>query len=142
MLVEKIALTWLRLQRCARAEAEYHSQTWRQPNEIWDAVDWQQLERKRSSAVRAVPFKEEVFERMVKLIDLYDSRLTNQFLKLLHEIERLQLLRKGERGAPAPQNEGESSDGAAEVENAEKPPAESADEAPGACGHSDLQPAF
>src|SRR5208337_1455306 len=87
MLVEKIALTWLRMQRCARAEAEYHSQTWEAPNEVWDEFRFDRLERKRELGMRAVPFKEEVFERMVKLIDLYDTRLTNQFLKLLHEVE-------------------------------------------------------
>jgi hypothetical protein len=48
-----------------------------------------------------VPFKEKSFERMVKLIDLYDARLTNQFLKLIHEIERLQRLRT-DKDAPWP----------------------------------------
>ena len=100
MLVEKLALTWLRMQRCARAEAEYHSQTWEEPNEVWDAFQWEQLQRKRELGARGVPFKEEVFERMVKLIDLYDARLTNQFLKLLHEIERLQRLRRSEDAPP------------------------------------------
>ena len=38
MLVEKLALTWLRMQRCARAEAEYHSQTWEEPNEVLGCV--------------------------------------------------------------------------------------------------------
>jgi hypothetical protein len=37
---------------------------------------------------------------MVGVIDLYDRRLTNQFLKLLHEIERLQRLRAGEDVPP------------------------------------------
>jgi hypothetical protein len=61
MLVEKLALTYLRMQRCARAEAELEGcvKTW----------------------------------RMVELIGLYDGRLTNQFLKLLHEIQRQQRLR-------------------------------------------------
>jgi hypothetical protein len=61
MLVEKLALTYLRMQRCARAEAELevYVKTW----------------------------------RMVELIGLYDGRLTNQFLKLLHEIQRQQRLR-------------------------------------------------
>ena len=33
MLVEKLALTYLRMQRCARTEAEFHVQTWEEPNE-------------------------------------------------------------------------------------------------------------
>jgi hypothetical protein len=67
---------------------------------------------------------------MVKLIDLYDTRLTNQFLKLMHEIERLQALRKGENGTAAPRKEAESNNGAPEVENGENPPAKGEDPAP------------
>ena len=130
MLVEKIALTWLRLQRCARAEAEYHVHTWEKPRYMVDSQAYNDLERRRQYEMRAVPFKEEVFERMVKLIDLYDARLTNQFLKLLHEIERLQLLRKGENGPAGPEDKGASRDGAAEPENAAQPPGESVDDAP------------
>ena len=100
MLVEKLALTYLRMQRCARAEAEYHSRTWEEPNAKLDAFAFDELRRKRKCGARGVPFKEEMFERMVKLIDLYDARLTNQFLKLIHEIERLQNLRKGEEASP------------------------------------------
>ena len=95
MLVEKIALTWLRIQRCARAEAQYHSETWEEPNEEWEWDEWHRLKTRRESGMRVVAFKREVFERTIKLIDLYDTRLTNQLLKLMHEIERLQLLRKG-----------------------------------------------
>ena len=100
MLVEKLALTYLRMQRCARAEAEYHSRTWEEPNAMLERKAVADLEEKRRWGARAVPFKEQVFERMVKLIDLYDARLTNQFLKLIHEIERLQSLRKGEDAPP------------------------------------------
>ena len=99
-LVEKLALTYLRMQRCARAEAEYHIQTWQKPNKILEAYRWEALKRERSCGGRAVAFKEQVFERMVKLFDLYDARLTNQFLKLLHEIERQQRLRKGQDVPP------------------------------------------
>ena len=96
MLVEKIALTYLRMQRCARAEAEFHVHTWEEPNKFMENDRWEELQEKRGCKLRAVPFSEEVFEHMVKLIDLYDARLTNQFLKLIHEIERLQRLRADE----------------------------------------------
>ncbi len=130
MLVEKIALTWLRIQRCARAEAEYHSQTWEEPNEKWEWDAWHRLQTRRERGMRAVAFKSEVFERTVKLIDLYDNRLTNQLLKLMHEIERMQLLRKGKDGGVTPQEDGESSREAAAPENAAKPPVAGADDAP------------
>jgi hypothetical protein len=131
MLVEKLALTWLRMQRCARAEAEYHTQTCGDPVKVESEYrGWDNSERKRRYAATGMCFNEKVFEHMVKLIDLYDSRLTNQFLKLLHEIERLQLLRKGEGGAAALQDKRESGSGVAEVANAVKPPPASADGAP------------
>ncbi len=45
-------------------------------------------------------FREEKFRRMVELIGLYNARLTNQFLKTLHEIERCRRLRQGENVPP------------------------------------------
>jgi hypothetical protein len=100
MLVEKLALTYLRMQRCARTEAEFHAQTWEEPNQALETHRWESLEMERSFGGRAVAFRANVFERMVKLIDLYDARLTNQFLKLLHEIERMQRRRAGEEVPP------------------------------------------
>ena len=132
ILVEKLALTYLRMQRCARAEAEFHVQTWEEPCPALESHDWEELRKKRLWKASATPFREEVFERMVKLIDLYDARLTNQFLKLLHEIERQQRLREGKDGAVAPQSEGESSRSAVQRENGPTPQAASADPAPSA----------
>ena len=109
MLVEKIALTYLRMQRCARAEAEFHAQTWEEPNAKLNPYALGQLQNARSCGARGVAFDEKRFERMVKLIDLYDARLTIQWLKLLHEVERLQRLRKHDPGAAAPEREDPSS---------------------------------
>ena len=47
MLVEKIALTYLRMQRCARAEAEFHVQTWEEPNKILNEEHWDRLQQER-----------------------------------------------------------------------------------------------
>jgi hypothetical protein len=100
MLVEKLALTYLRMQRCARAEAEYHMLTWEEPNSVMDQYEWDLLIKKHRLGARASPFRPAKFASMVELIDLYDARLTNQFLRLLHEIERQQRLRAGEKVPP------------------------------------------
>lgn len=100
MLVEKLALTYLQLQRCARAEAEYYIRTWEEPD-MSSPWEYRQLKERRARGERAIPFNTDVFSHTVKLIGLYDMRLTNQFLRLLHEIERLQRLRAGEK-VPAP----------------------------------------
>jgi hypothetical protein len=115
MLVEKLALTYLRMQRCARAEAEFHHLTWAEPIKALQPYNWQALQDERRRGGRGVVFDSNVFGRMVKLIDLYDARLTNQFLKLTREIERQQSLRAGQGGPASPQEEAEESNtGAAE----------------------------
>jgi len=87
-LVEKLALLYLRMQRCARAEAEYHTATW--------APDL----RRRGRMNPGSTFKPWMFERTVELVNRYDVSLTNQFVRLMHELERLRRLRGGEKLPP------------------------------------------
>jgi len=90
-IVEKLALTYVRLQRCARAEAEYHRETW-----------WPDAERLRSP--RQGPptyFRSTSFRKVAELINRYDTSLTNQLFRLLHELERMQRMHGGDR-VPAP----------------------------------------
>jgi hypothetical protein len=97
MLVEKLALTYLRMQRCARAEAEYHISIWREQTDPY----------RHSATVATRPggepctFRDYKFEALATLFGRYDTALTNQCIRLLHEIERLQRMRKGE-GVPPP----------------------------------------
>ena len=79
LLVGKLALTYLRMFRCAKAEAKF------------DIV---------AAAPDRAGYGVDAFVRMVSLFDLYDARLTNQFMRLLHEVERLQRLRAGEDVPP------------------------------------------
>jgi hypothetical protein len=98
ILVEKLAHTYLRMQRCARAEAEYHISTW-EPSAEAHRVGWY-LQR-RDEGQHASWFTPLRFEEAVSLLSRYDTALTNQLIKLLHEIERLQRLRAGD-DVPAP----------------------------------------
>jgi hypothetical protein len=89
-VVEKIALTYLRLQRCARAEAEYHVLTWTaHPSQ----------ERLLLANPESL-FDRGHFETTVTLVQRYDTTLTNQFLKLIHELQALQ--QRPSRGEEAP----------------------------------------
>jgi hypothetical protein len=90
-VVEKIALTYLRLQRCARAEAEYHVLTWTAA--AWDA--------RVPPAEPASTFDRGHFETTVTLVQRYDTTLTNQFLKLIHELQSLQERRASVGPEPA-----------------------------------------
>ena len=94
MLVEKLAHTYLRLQRCARAEAEFHITTW-EPK--LDSLSVRNFVERRESGLHASNFSPRDFTASVNLFARYDTALTNQLIKLLHEIERLQRMRLGDQ---------------------------------------------
>ena len=98
ILVEKLAHTYLRLQRCARAEAEYHIGTWEMKMNNDFAL--RRMAEKRKLGMHISSFDLVQFERSVELFARYDTALTNQFVKLLHEIERLQRMRLGDNVLP------------------------------------------
>ncbi len=89
-LVEKLAVCYLRLQRCARAEAEYHHATWTPVPP----------KKRRRCLNPGSYFKSGPFSRIVKLVQRYDTSITNQFLRVLHELERLQRIRRGDNVSP------------------------------------------
>ena len=100
MLVEKLAVAYVRLQRCALAEAEHHGWVWELPPP--DSPAYRSPRRKGPDSEEQLKptFRPSRFERAAELFGRYDVTLTNQFLKLLHEIERLQRMRAGEDVAP------------------------------------------
>jgi len=98
MLVEKLAHTYVRLQRCARAEAEYHIRTWERP--LTDHFRIREEVQRRNLNMHATNFSPQDFSGSVELFARYDTTLTNQMIRLIHEIERLQRLRLGERVPP------------------------------------------
>ena len=98
-LVEKMALCWLRLQRCSRAEAELHADVWMPTvKELRDAQGGAVAQWKR--AERTGFFKPKLFERLVTLVHRYDTSLTNQLMRLMHELERVQRRRGGDTVGP------------------------------------------
>ena len=88
ILVEKLALTYLQLQRCARAEAQYHLDVWGP-----DAPDPASPEASPQEG-RAVLCRRANMEKMINLFMRYDTCLTNRFLKLIRELERTQAARR------------------------------------------------
>jgi hypothetical protein len=73
LLVDKLAVTYLRMQRCARAETLHYQWRW-----------------KSSILGRPGDF---AYDETVVSIGLYDARLTHQFLRLLREIKARQQAR-------------------------------------------------
>ena len=97
MLAEKLALTYLRLQRCARGEAEYHIWAWEEER---NSTEKERSAWRKANGFHVTTFRADTFERSVGLFARYDAMLTNQFTRLLHEIERLQRMRSGQDVQP------------------------------------------
>jgi len=114
ILVDKMAVTVLRLERCARMEAVWLEQAPTPFEEcpVTDQRDWHELtrqerkqrdaEEERRSARRSLHPQDREGGPMhvagrwldqIKLLNRYDTALTNQFLKILHEIQGLQAMR-------------------------------------------------
>ena len=98
MLTEMVALNYLRLQRCVRAEAEYHIETWEPKMVSYELERWA---KRQKNGQHASWFSVSKFKDSVALFGRYNTTLTNQVVKLLHELERLRRMRTGE-GAPPP----------------------------------------
>ena len=75
LLVDKLAITYLRMQRCARAETTHYLRDW--------------------NSAFGEPGKFRYNETLVA-IGLYDARLTGQFLRLLRELDWRQGKRNNE----------------------------------------------
>jgi len=114
ILVDKMAVTVLRLERCARMEAVWLEQAPTPFEEcpVTDQRDREELtrqerrqrqaeEERRSAPCRLHPEDRDggpmqVAGRwldQIRTLNRYDTTLTNQFLKLLHEIQGLQAMR-------------------------------------------------
>ena len=98
MLAEMVALNYLRLQRCVRAEAEYHIETWERKGASYEIGLRMTL---KDRGQHASWFDAGKFKQSVDLFGRYNTTLTNQVVKLLHELERLRRMRQGE-GVPPP----------------------------------------
>ena len=96
-LVVRLARTYLRLKRCATAEAESHRRAWR----VTDGPDGE---------ARDVDL--ESLRRTVRIFGRYDRTLTNRFYSILDQLEGLRSGR-GE-GLPFPVEPGEDRVGGAE----------------------------
>lgn len=100
LLVEQIAITYLRMHRCARAEAALHKSVWEPLKQ-----DYYYAPRRRKKGEppeEPVPyFHGNVFTTQVHLMENLQMRLANCLFRSLHELERMQRMRKGEF-VPAP----------------------------------------
>lgn len=90
-LVEKLAVCYLHMQRCARAEAVHYRATW---------FPLRKDEGFFGPGVMIGGMRPWFYEKIATVLSRYDTTLTNQFLRLMHELERVQRARKGEAVAP------------------------------------------
>jgi hypothetical protein len=102
-LVESVALDMVRWQRARRLEAEYITSELnpplRAPDPIGDVdllLEGEVLDPGLPAAISA-----ETAHRLVSVFQRYESFFANRLFRTLHELERLQRMRQGER-LPAP----------------------------------------
>ena len=126
ILVDKLAVTTLRLERCARMEAVWLEEAPKPFNECQPPppVDVATLSRKQRNRHAAELREREEDKRLrrgsgaestielagrwldrLKLLQRYDTSLTNQFFKLLHELQDLQAARPAPAVSPQPPTE-------------------------------------
>ena len=102
-LLKRIALSMTRLGRSARLEVEYITDILNPPiyGEVQDFLGMPSFER--SLIDRGLPARvsSEKFEPLVRTFQRYETALENKLFRAMHEVERLQRMRQGER-LPAP----------------------------------------
>lgn len=102
LLVESIALDMTRLRRARRLEAEYLTGVLNPPTTREQALD-RILPGLSGSTDPGLPavVDFETGQRLVSVFQRYETTFLNRMLRLLHELERIQRIRSGER-LPAP----------------------------------------
>jgi hypothetical protein len=103
-LRKRIALTMIRLGRSARLEAEYITGILNPPiddeSEGLFGYPPPKLPKQIDPGLPA-PLHVEHFEPLVRTFQRYDTALENKLFRMMHEVERLQRIRQGEK-LPAP----------------------------------------
>jgi hypothetical protein len=102
LLVESVALEMIRLRRARRLEAEYitgelNPQT--TENNLFGLLNEFEPTILDPGLPAAIGF--EIGQRLVNVFQRYESTFVTRMLRLLHELERIQRMRSGER-LPAP----------------------------------------
>ena len=135
MLVEKLALVYLRLQRCARAEAQYQERIW---EEVAPPPQPEPPRRRRKKGEAEAPepppappppprqykFDHYAFERAAQLFWRYDTTFTNQMLRIIKELRSLQRerLTAEDRGQGSEVSDGEQTGAALQNEPLSRTP--------------------
>ena len=102
-LLERIALTMIRLRRSARLEAEYITHLLNPPiyGEAQEPLRMPLFERPLIDPGLPAPVASEKFEPLVRTFQRYETALENKLFRAMHEVERLRRMRLGEQ-LPAP----------------------------------------
>jgi hypothetical protein len=97
-LMEKIALTYLRLQRCAQAEAVAYQNAWQAPDRTASALPAMEADRLDMPIPETPTIRMKEFKKLVSTFAKYDQKLTSQFTRLIRDF----LVLQAHRRTPAP----------------------------------------
>jgi len=105
LLVERIALCYLRLFRSAKAEVEFMNSKLNPFHEVREGQMFISLESLRASVEKTTfegykpQITSESMRELEQVITRYDTTIENKLYKALHELQRLQAIRLGQNVA-------------------------------------------
>jgi len=98
MLAEIIGTCYIRLYRVAKAEKEYIKVIYDPPHVINSRWDYQGLPDPDAKLVGYVPrISDEHIVKITNIYSRYETTIQGKMYKALHELERLQRMRKGDK---------------------------------------------
>lgn len=94
IIIERIALYYLKLFRVQKAETEF-MKSQLNPRVIRNTLTWSTTEEVVSEGYTPIVGAEGI-EKLLTIYSRYETTLENRLFRILHELERAQKLRKGE----------------------------------------------
>lgn len=97
MLAEIVCSCYIKLYRVAKAEKEYFKAIYDPPHIVGSRWDWQGLPDPDAKMVGYKPrINEENITKITNIYSRYETTVQGKMYKALHELERLQRMRKGD----------------------------------------------
>ncbi len=98
MLAEIVGICYVKLYRVAKAENEYFKTIYDPPHVVGSRWDWQGLPDPDAKMVGYTPrINQEHIVKVTNIYSRYETTIQSKMYKALHELERIQRMRKGDK---------------------------------------------
>ncbi len=100
MLAEIVCVSYIKLYRVAKAEKEYFKAIYDPPHVVGSRWEWQGLPDPDAKMVGYIPrITDDNITKITNIYSRYETTIQSKMYKALHELERLQRMRKGDKVA-------------------------------------------